>query len=399
MKITENEKQEITSKLKVLWSEFQENDIVNNQQIGTVEEHVKKLEDRVNEFPNFIKKTHEEFERYTSLTTGDMNFLALAIVLQSARQVLLNYYKERIDDKDSAKKTLGHNEEHSNRSGRRYYASIEEIKSNPVPFDSVQKEDVVKRNDNPKLSGMNHRYKAIGHDPYLGLIFGTANIMTSTITLNEGGFHVSTYHVHSGENVSALGKPYKIDKLSAKANTGLMFKKIYERLQTEKGEGYKALAYALLKECIHLRSDIRTKKALPIPLLGSLSPNLTRIMGYLEIDYLTIKIIEKEYVLSVIIDLIIRILYGFCYDEEKDVSQELYRVRRLKILLYSNEIATTSSAIQTWVRIACGDITSAKYFDFGGAINMLYREITTPLKIAEVLHEYLISKGINYLKL
>jgi len=155
----------------------------------------------------------------------------------------------------------------------------------------------------------------------------------------------------------------------------------------------------LFKECVHLRSDIRTKKALPIPLLSSVSPNLTRIMGFLEIDYLTIKIIEKEYVLSTIIDLIIRILYNFCYDEEKDVSQELYRVRCLKILLYSNEIATTSSAIQTWVRMAYCDITSAKYFDFGGAINTLYREMTTPLKIAEIQHEYLTSKGINYLKI
>ena len=32
--------------------------------------------------------------------------------------------------------------------------------------------------NNPKISGFNHRFKAIGHDPYLGLVFGTANIMT-----------------------------------------------------------------------------------------------------------------------------------------------------------------------------------------------------------------------------
>lgn len=393
------EKKEFESELKNLWTEFNNADLNINQRIETMEIRVEKLDQKVRELPNFIEKTHEEFEKYTSLTSSDMNFLSLAIVLQSARQVLLNLYKERIDDKEAANKTSGHKKEHSNRSGKRYYASIDEIKTNPVPFDSVQKEDVIKRNDNPKINGMNHRYKAIGHDPYLGLIFGTANIMTSTITINEGGFKVSTYHVHSGENFSISGKPYKIDKLSAKAHTSLMFKKIYERLQMEKVDGYKALAYALLKECVHLRSDIRTKKALPIPLLSYVSPNLTRIMGFLEIDYLTIKIIEKEYVLSVIIDLIIRILYSFCYDEEKDISLELYRVRCMKILLYSNEIATTSSAIQTWVRIAYGDITSAKYFDFGGAINTLYREMTTPLKIAEIQHEYLISKGINYLKL
>lgn len=187
--------------------------------------------------------------------------------------------------------------------------------------------------------------------------------------------------------------------MSAKANTSLIFEKIYERILTEKKEGYKALIHALWKEWVHLHSDIRTKKSLPLPLMGIVSPNITRILGYLEIDYLTIKIVEKEYALSAFVDLIIRILYGFCYDEEKDVSQELYRIRRLKILKYANEIATTSSAIQTWVRMACGDITSAKYFDFGGAINTLYRTFTTPIKIAEIQHEYLLSQEINYLKI
>lgn len=30
--------------------------------------------------------------------------------------------------------------------------------------------------------GANHRFATLGHDPILGLIFGTANIMTNTIT-------------------------------------------------------------------------------------------------------------------------------------------------------------------------------------------------------------------------
>lgn len=393
--MTEQLKQDLTT----LWSDFSESDNMEDEYLSQLENRLNALEDKVNKLPDFVERTYEAFESYTTLTRGDMGFLMLAVALQSARQVLMNIYKERLSDKEASKKTLGHKEEHSNRSERRYYASIEDIVSNPVPFDSVQKEDVVKRNQNPKLSGMNHRYKALGHDPYLGFIFGTANIMTSTITITEGGFCLSSYHVHSGTNVSKSGTPYKIDKLSAKANTSLIFEKIYERILTEKKEGYKALIHALWKEWVHLHSDIRTKKSLPLPLMGIVSPNITRILGYLEIDYLTIKIVEKEYALSAFVDLIIRILYGFCYDEEKDVSQELYRIRRLKILKYANEIATTSSAIQTWVRMACGDITSAKYFDFGGAINTLYRTFTTPIKIAEIQHEYLLSQEINYLKI
>lgn len=396
--MNESDRHTIASELRILVRDYEDSDKKSNEAFNQLESRVDSLEDKVDNLPEFIERTHEEFEKYTTLTRSDMNFLTLAVTLQTIRQVLLNTYKQRLDDKTSAKSTPGHGEEHSDRHKRRYYATIEEIKNNPVPFDSVQKEDIVKRNDNPKLSGMNHRYKAIGHDPYLGLIFGTANIMTRTITLNEGRFKVSTYHVHSGENTTASGKTYKIDKLSAKANTGLMFEKIYERLETEKAEGFKALAYAVFKECIHLRSDIRTKKALPIPLLSNLSPNFSRIIGYLELDYLTIKLIEKEYVISVVIDVVISILHDFCYDDVNDISPELYRARRLKILRCSNEIATTNSFLQTWIRMACGDITAAKYFDFGGAINTLYREFTTSQKIAEILHEYLLSKETEYFK-
>ena len=389
----------MSKELSNIWEEFHSGYVENNSSLQQVENSLDEMEKRVAAFPDFIERTHETFERQTSLTRSDVGFLTFAIVLQSAKQVLLNLYKTRLDDKEAAKKTIGHHEEHSNRSERRYYASIEEIKSNPVPFDCVQKEEVVKRNDNPKLSGMNHRYKAIGHDPYLGLIFGTANIMTSTITLTKGKFQISSYHVHSGSNISRAGTVYKIDKLSARASTILIFEKIRERLQTDKKEGFQALAHALWKECVHLMSDIRTKKSLPIPLMGLVSPDFARILGFFEIDYLTVKIVEAEYAFSAFIDLTVYLLYCFCYNAEKDISPELYRVRCLKILQYSNEIATTSSAIQTWVRMAYGDITSAKFFDLGGAINTLYRTFSTPVKIAEIQHEYLLSKGINYLKL
>lgn len=394
------EQDEITlvGELKSLWEDYTEADNRIDAKIEKIENETGHLEIKVSNLPEFIEHTNEEFGKYTSLTEGDMGFLLFAVALQSARQVFLNLFKTRLDDKDAAKKVKGNEQEHSNRSSRRYYASLEEIQTNPVPFDCVQKEEVVKRNLNPKLSGMNHRCKALGHDPYLGLVIGTANIMTSTITLADGGFGLTSYHVHTGINLSRAGTPCNIDKLSAKADTALIFTKIFDRLREEGIDGYKALVLALWKECVHLRSDIRTKKSLPLPLLSAASPNVARIMGYFEIDYLTVKIVEKEYILSVFIDLLIRIIYGFCYNEDEDISKELYRARCLKILKYSNEIATTSSAIQSCVRIAYGNVTSAKYFDFGGAMNTLYRTFTTPVKIAEIEHEYLLSKGVDYLK-
>lgn len=395
--VKEEDKNALTGDLRDLWEDIDETGNNIDQGIKEVETEVGTLENKVSNLPTFVEQTHAEFEKYTSLTGGDMGFLLLAVALQSLRQILLNLFKTRIDDKKAAQKVKGDDKEHSDRTETRYYASIEEIIKNPVPFDCVQKEPVVKRNHNPKLSGFNHRYKALGHDPYLGLIIGTANIMTSTITVTESGFNLTSYHVHTGTNLSKTGSPYSIDKLSAKADTSLIFEKIFKRLQEEGKEGYKALALALWKECVHLRSDIRTKKSLPLPLLSAASPNLTRILGFLEIDYLTVKIVEKEYILSVLIDLFIRIIYGFCYDEGKDISKEFYKVRLSKILKYSNEIALTSSAIQTYVRIVSGDITSTKSFDFGGMINTLYRTFTTPVEIAKIQQDYLISKGIKYL--
>lgn len=44
-----------------------------------------------------------------------------------------------MSDRELAKRTPFHSEEHSGRSNLDYYATKEEIISNPVPFDAIQK--------------------------------------------------------------------------------------------------------------------------------------------------------------------------------------------------------------------------------------------------------------------
>ena len=281
-----------------------------DQEIASLKMETDSYKEKLDTLPQFIAEIDQEFESRTWLNKVDICFVMLACVLQAGRIVLVRHYKERLSDKESAQNTPGHTEEHSSRRASRYYASIDEIKDNPVPFDCVQKEEVVKRNGNPKLSGMNHRYKAIGHDPYLGLIFGTANIMTNTITVAEGGFKFSTYHVHTGTSFNGGN----IDKICAGASTPLMFEKIGQRLQSEKKEGYKALGVALAKKVVHLLSDVRTKKSLPLPIVSAISPNLSRILGYLDIDYYNIKMLETEAGLALVVNAIIKILHGFAYN-------------------------------------------------------------------------------------
>ena len=128
-----------------------------------------------------------QFCEQTGLNGTDIAILFLAIGLQIARQYLLTKFPIRLDDQVAAQTTFGHLEEHSNRHHRLYNPSLEEIISNPVPFDANVKA-------NGALSGggyMGHRVTAIGHDPLLGLIFGTANIATSTLT----NAHFDSFHI------------------------------------------------------------------------------------------------------------------------------------------------------------------------------------------------------------
>lgn len=134
-----------------------------------------------------------QFCEQTGLNGTDIAILFLAIGLQIARQYLLTKFPIRLDDQVAAQTTFGHLEEHSNRHHRLYNPSLEEIISNPVPFDANVKA-------NGALSGggyMGHRVTAIGHDPLLGLIFGTANIAITKDfhKLDLGGLAVTIYRL------------------------------------------------------------------------------------------------------------------------------------------------------------------------------------------------------------
>ena len=77
-----------------------------------------------------------EFKRQTGLNGLDVKFLFFATALQCIRQYLITQFNERVDDKIGAKNVKGNYEEHSNRAHRWYKPSLDEIITNPVPFDT-----------------------------------------------------------------------------------------------------------------------------------------------------------------------------------------------------------------------------------------------------------------------
>ena len=353
----------------------------------SIDTYADELKRGFSETPNVVYECHNEFEKITGLSGEDVVFCIFAATLQIVRQYLATYFKDRLTDKEAAQKTPFHSEEHSQRKTKRYYATKEEIVSNPVPFDVVQKEDKIKVSKyNPLLNGANHRYKALGHDPILGLIIGTANIMTKTITVSEG-MSINSYHVHSATGVinrNGVESIYSIDKINAHASTPLIFEHIFKRISEEGSQAWEALGYALVKEVVHLCTDLPTKQSLPIPIISVFSPTLAKALGKIGLDMFNVLQVGFQYTLSTFINWLIAALHRLSYNEDNDVSEELFKVKTQKIIQYSNEIATVSNSLITAVNTYFNPQNACKYFDIGGALVTLNKSWNTPIEIAKI---------------
>ena len=157
--LPQSEREKFLAELKLI---LQEGDIDRAE----IDKQIDTLQNKVDNLPAFVEKTNADFEALTGLTPIDDAFLVFATSLQIVRQIVLNKYKDRLSDKEAASKVKNGGEK-SNRS-QKYFASIEEIKSNPVPFDTIRTEPELKQSDDrPGLSGFNHRYKTLRHDPIL----------------------------------------------------------------------------------------------------------------------------------------------------------------------------------------------------------------------------------------
>lgn len=351
-----------------------------NNILSDIDSNVLKLEDGYNEtlrVSDVIKNTKdilddldEQFCKTTKLTKLDMDFLFVAIGLQVARQYLLTQFPERLDDKDAADKTKGHGEEHSDRKHRYYRPSLDEVITNPVPFDANV-------GANGALSGggkLGHRVTAIGHDPILGLIFGTANIATSTLTnCRMASFHITTQN--------------KKDFFKCNARTDLVLKYTMDKMVNEGIEGKKIVAASLIKEIVHLQSDINTKNSLPLPIVSVINPEIASKLASYGLDMANISAVCKQVSYSAFINSIIAMLHGMFYDGESDIK--LFEVRTRKILSYSNLIATSSN-------LAVVSITKdLKKMDLGGLGVTIYRLITDSKFIRQVKEEFIFGTYKN----
>lgn len=373
------------------------------QKTSKVSEHLSQVENEYGRvailYQNSMQTMNEidaQFKKVTKLNNLDISFLFLATSMQIVRQYLLtNFPTERLNDKKAAIQTkptedkLLKNEfmknkviknekvnldEKIDRQHQWYCPTLEEIITNPVPFDAnlgSANYGAVKG-----FGNLGHRGATVGHDPILGLIVGTANIATSTLT----NWRFESYHIKSGIYGNLKGTR---EIISNRASTPLVFSYAFDKLMNQGIKGKGIIGVSLVKEIIHLKSDIGSTKSLPLPTISAISPQLASDLAKRGLDMANAVAIGKQAIYSMFINTLVALIHSLFYYETSEFSRNIYEVKTRKILSYSNVIASTSNLIVTAVT---KDLTK---LDIGGLLVTLYRVASDTKFINEIKKEFL----------
>lgn len=366
----------------------------------------------------------QEFEAQVGLNGNDIKFLFAAIGLQVARIVILNEItkvkKAGIGNKNETelhefqKKLLGKFNSEETIKERPYYASMEHIITKVgVPYDAtaVLTEKSIKTmldkdrtwdfsldslipTDNLQLfKGANHRFATLGHDPILGLIFGTANIMTNTISCVKtpviaesiGIPILTTNHV-------VFASDYKDPRIATYASTAIMLKEAIERTKQQPS----AFVASLIKQIIHIGTDLYTPCGIQIPAANLLLSNtkveeLTRFVSTGDLLKIDISVGLAE-----LINLLISTLHTLTYDVSTLKSREIHNVKTRKIIMYSDLIASASNVLWVGGNLLAGNSTTIRQLDIGGLLVTVKHLISDTEYIRKIKEEFVLG-GFNKL--
>ena len=233
------------------------------------------------------------------------------------------------------------------------------------------------------LHGGYHRLYTLGHDPILGWIFGTANILTDCITFN-------TFQTNRVSRVDPVTGAKKLRITPEIVPLSKMFKESYDCAREHKLN----LPAAIVAQGCHLKSDKFTKLGLPVPILSTIDETFASKLYSENYDSLCfrrdVKIVGASFVISKLIDIIIGLVHGLFRKEDED--KDLYEVRTRKILLISNSIASTSTVINALIT------KNPKKLDIGGLLNTVTRLFTDIRFITRIKQEFVEAKLDQHFK-
>ena len=359
--------------------------------LDDIQKETKRLHSIAINTTNILTDLDEEFSKRTSLGWQDIKFLFAATALQCIRIYVINTLtkvqpagagnvKENFLHKIQGK-LLGTLNDGVPLTPAPYYAPLMQIcTARGVPYDATRFKGV----NYGFFKEANHRFATFGHDPIVGLIVGTSNILTNTITCrSKGPLPVPiTCHV---EYDMDLKNPCIGDVCST--------------IEALKAAAYRidndavSIVAALIKQIIHIGTDLYTPCGIQIPGANLILDNryTEELTKYVSAgDFIKIGV---SYQIFNLINMFISSLHMLTCQSTNHREKELHHVKTMKILEYSNIIATGSNVIINAVRAYFGDGKALKDIDFAGLIGtimMLVRndEIKRKIKREFIFGEY-----------
>lgn len=383
--------------------------------VDEIHNHAKKT---LNDFKNvniIISDIDKQFAEKTRIINAkDMAFLWGAVAIQCARWILIptldletltpttddrkDSTSEGKKDKTATGKQLDKGKEERD---KQKYPDNKNIILLPVPYDAMKgTEDIVipgVTKYGKQIYSMNHHSATLGHDPLIGQVIGTANILTRSITFHDATMTTRKVEIPSGRTQIVVKDPfYSIPMM------------IEDVLETSR-EDSDRIATALLKENLHLQSDKYTKTGLPIPLLSAdmqqkLLDSKWNSKELEDIVKGAIKGIAKNSIATIVINTIVGTLHGFCYNEDCDESRRLYSVRTRKVVATSNVIAESINLAAVTGGTIVGVLSengnlikkSISHLDIGGMIEAIHQIFRSKKLQEEIRREFLEQELYNH---
>ena len=336
-----------------------------------------------NEFQNAyanLKNIEEEFENKTALNPLDTKILFFATAILTIKTLITPYVLKKFGYGKSfdSSKRLKHNDPLIEKEHRKANDNFKDTASEyhrrhgywmnilyqSPPFDTTVGSPAIGFN----MEGGYHRLHTLGHDPILGWVFGTANILTDTVTLNN----METYRV--------IRKP----KMMITPQSVPLLELFQEAVEMSKADLLN-LPAALFAEAQHLKSDRYTKAGLPVPLLSTFTPELAGELYKNQYDELCfvrdVKFVGMSATISTFFNMVISFVHSLYFDGKSD--KRLYEVRTRKILLIANSIAGGSSVISKLIT------NNPKNLDIGQLLVSVKRLFTDIRYIIKIKEEYI----------
>lgn len=299
----------------------------------------------VNKYDLKMKILDRKFSKLTHLNFKELSILMLAISLQLIRIYLMNYIstvekagnqnlKEKFLHKKQDKLLKNFAKDNTEVSDYYYAPMYQIVTGRGVPYDATRY-----KNENLKLfKGANHRFSTLGHEPIVGLVVGTTNIMTNTITtISDFSPIPHTHHVVYDDML-------KNPEIENEASLILALKAVVNR----SAEDITPLVAAFIKQLIHIATDLYTPAGIQLPGVNLLlsKKNVEVLTSYVNTGDL-VKIGASS-TINDLIDKLIAILHGCMLLEESDnILNKINQAKTKKIIVYSNLIATSSNVLKT----------------------------------------------------